>query len=67
MKRTYRTPTARKVDYVFQEQVTAVSYPISNYADPWRADKCTWGDGSCSIVFNVKARGLDDCSYQGQG
>lgn len=67
MKKPYRSPTAKKVDYAFQEQVAASSYPLNNYADPWHSDYCTWSGGDCSIIFNVatNARGLDDCLNQG--
>lgn len=67
MKKTYRSPIAKKIDYTYEENVVAKSYPISNYADPWEGGRCTYGDGSCSVMFNVpkKARGWDDCIYQG--
>lgn len=66
MKRNYETPTANKVAFSYQEHVVAASsYPISNYADPWLANKCTWGDGTCSAIYNVQARGLDNCQIQG--
>ena len=68
MKKVYYAPIAKKIDYAFEEQVAAQSYPINNYADPWLTEKvCTWGDGSCSVIYNVpsKARGLNDCQYPG--
>ena len=65
MKKMYITPMAKKVMFSYQDQVTAASYPTAPNADPWEADKCTWGDGSCSVVFNPKAKGLDDCMVQG--
>lgn len=66
MKRAYQKPCIRKVDYNFQEQVTAASYPISDYAAPLRPDRCTWGDGECNVIFNVPlARGINNCSHQG--
>lgn len=63
MKKPYRKPIAKKVDYAFEEQIAAASYPISNYADPWNGNVCTYGDGQCSLVYNTptKARGLDNC------
>ena len=65
MKKQYCAPKAKKIDYSFNEQVAAASYPINNYADPWRGGVCTWDDGGCSWVFNQMARGLDDCEKQG--
>lgn len=68
MKKVYRAPIAKKIDYAFEDQVTATSYPINNYADPWHTNKvCTWGDGTCSVIYNVAkmARGLDDCQVPG--
>ena len=67
MKRNYVTPIANKVVFSYHEHVAAASYPLNTYADPWHADKCTWGDGTCSLVFNVSttARGLNDCANQG--
>lgn len=58
---------ARKVDYAFTEQIAASSYPLNNYADPWNGQVCTWGNGSCSVIYNVatSARGLDDCQIPG--
>lgn len=67
MKKKYSRPMARKVDYVFQEQIAASSYPLNNYADPWNGDACTWGNGECSLIYNVAttSRGLNDCLNQG--
>ena len=66
MKKEYCKPVAKKIDYSFDEQIAAASYPINNYADPWLTNKvCTYGDGSCSLVYNVMARGLNDCQVQG--
>ncbi len=62
MKKAYNTPKATKVDYSFQEQLVAQSWPTSDYADPWRGSVCTYNDGSCNIMFTTsKARGLYDC------
>lgn len=65
MKKMYQKPSVKKVDYNFQEQIVATSYDIENYADPWKTGYCTWGDGVCSVVFNLskKSRGIDNCSY----
>lgn len=65
VKKAYRAPVAKKIDYAYQEQVVAESYPLHNYADPWRGSVCTWGDGSCSVIYNLMARGLNDCQVQG--
>lgn len=65
MKKAYCTPKAQKVNYTFQEQMTAESYPINNYADPWHGGVCTWGDGSCSAIFYTKTRSLTDCVVPG--
>ena len=65
MKKVYNTPKANKVDYSFEEQLSAESYPISGYADPWRHRVCTWGDGVCSDIYNVMARGINNCEKQG--
>jgi len=67
MKKEYCKPIAKKVDYSFEEQIAASSYPLMNYADPWHTNKvCTWGDGSCSVIYNQPvARGLNDCFVQG--
>lgn len=68
MKKVYRKPIVQKVDYTFQDQVTAQSYGVNLYADPWDKKVCTWGGSDCSIVFNApsKARGWNDCSHQGE-
>lgn len=64
MKKAYHAPMAKKIDYEFDDQVAAASYPINNYADPWLGGVCTWGDGNCSMIYYepTKARGLNDCS-----
>jgi len=67
MKREYRTPKAKKVDYAFKEQISAASYPINQYADPWRGGVCTWDNGTCSWIFNTQTRGLNNCDRQGNG
>ena len=65
MKKAYSTPKAHKVDYSFDEQLVAQSWPLMGYADPWRGGVCTHGDGECSSIFNVKAKGLNDCITPG--
>ena len=66
MKKAYRAPIAKKIDYAFQEQVVAESLPVKNFVDAWDTGiVCTWGEAGCSVVYNVKARTLDDCMYPG--
>ena len=66
MKRKYAKPFVQKIEYAYEEQVVARSYPLRDYADPWNGGKCTWGGSSCSIIYNTpKARGWDDCENQG--
>ena len=68
MKRVYKAPIAKKIDYAYQEQVVAQSLPVQNYVDAWLTNKvCTWGEAGCSWVYNMPkmARGLDDCEKQG--
>lgn len=65
MKKAYSTPKAKMIDYSFEDQVIAQSYPISSFADPWKGRVCTWGDGGCSMIYNVMARGLGDCDAPG--
>lgn len=66
MKRTYQKPMAKKIDYDFQEQIMATSIPIQTKLDPWDTkEHCTWGTSDCSAIFNVMARGLNDCIVQG--
>ena len=67
MKKTYHAPIAKKIDYSYQEQVVAQSLPIQYFVDAWQTGKvCTWGGAECSVIYNQpKARGLNDCEYQG--
>lgn len=66
MKKTYRKPLAKKIDYDFQEQITATSIPEQTKLDPWLTQEhCTWGTSDCSVIFNVMARGLNDCLHPG--
>lgn len=68
MKKAYRAPVAKKIDYAYQEQVVAESLPVKNYVDAWDTGiVCTWGWAECSIIYNKPqmARGLDDCENQG--
>ncbi|MBR5547918.1 MAG: hypothetical protein IKU70_13200 [Clostridia bacterium] len=62
MKKMYQTPKAHKVDYSFQEQLVAQSWPIAGYADPWKHSVCTYDDGVCSKVYLMNARGINDCT-----
>lgn len=67
MKKAYNTPKAHKVDYSFEEQLVAESRPpIAGHTDWWQGGVCTHGsDAECSGIFNVKAKGLNDCWIQG--
>ena len=65
MKKEYTTPKAYKVDYSFDEQLTAQSWPLSGYADPWKGRVCTHDDSTCSVMYNTKTKGLNDCQVQG--
>lgn len=67
VKKAYRAPVAKKIDYAYQEQVVAESLPVKNYVDAWETGVvCTWGEAGCSVVYNqTKARGLNDCMYPG--
>jgi len=65
MKKTYQKPSVKKVDYNFQEQVIATSYPLKQYADPWGTDYCTHREDDCNSIFNTpKTRGIDNCKVQ---
>ena len=67
MKKAYLKPSAKKVDYSFDDQIMAASYPIKEWHDPMYTNKCTWGDSSCNWIFNVpKTRSMiDNCGKQG--
>lgn len=66
MKKVYHKPSIKKVDYKYDEQLTAASYPYNQWQDPMLTDYCTWGDGSCNLIFNVPlTRGINNCSNQG--
>ena len=44
----------------------AASIPIQTKLDPWHTgEHCTWGTADCSVIFNVRTRGLDDCVVPG--
>lgn len=68
MKRAYQKPCIRKVDYNFQEQVTATSNPIGTkvQASP-DLELCTHGNGDCFAVYNLSSltRGINNCLIQG--
>lgn len=67
MKRTYRTPVVKMVDYAFKEHVTAeFSFPVAGWADPGVIDVCTHNDGVCYDIYNVMMRGLNSCKEQGK-
>ena len=72
MKREYRKPMAKKIDYAFEEQVIARSdyHEPEDYDDPYKTHLvCTWGPTMpmCNVIYNkpTQARGLNQCAYQG--
>lgn len=56
MKREYKSPVAKFVDYSFEEQVVAESSKFDGYGDGHKIDFCTYQSGSfsepCSVVVN---------------
>ena len=56
MKREYKSPVAKFVDYSFEEQVVAESSKFDGYGDGYKIDFCTYQSGSfsepCSVVVN---------------
>lgn len=70
MKKTYKAPVAKKVDYVFEDQIVAGSVPVQGHTDWYQTDiVCTWGPNTfnCNKIYNepVMVRSLDQCSMQG--
>ncbi len=68
MKKLYRKPVAKKVDYVFEEQVMAqYSFPTSGWADPSDIGACTYDHGTCYDKYNIIVRviGPNSCKEQG--
>ena len=70
MKKAYKAPVAKKVDYVFEDQVVAAgSVPVENHTDWYHTGLvCTWGPTkpNCNTIYNQpKARGLNNCLDQG--
>ena len=69
MKKAYRTPVVKKVEYAFDEQIVAVSIPIRGYADWYNTGiVCTYGLQTlyCNKIYNEpQARGLNNCLIQG--
>lgn len=69
MKKTYHAPVAKKIDYAFDEQITAQSVPINDHTDWYHTEKvCTWGQSHymCNIIYNTpKTKSLDQCMAQG--
>ena len=56
MKREYKSPVAKFVDYSFEEQVVAESSRFDGYGDGHQIKYCTYQSGSfsdpCSVVVN---------------
>lgn len=67
MKKSYVAPSAKKVEFVYENHVTAAASNVNVYGDPWVIQKCTWTPiiDDCSVIYNVMARGINNCSYQG--
>lgn len=71
MKRMYKEPYAKKVNFEYDDQVVATSvYPDAPQGDPYVINNCTWHrtNSTCNIMFNTpKARGIDNCMMDGNG
>ena len=72
MKKAYKAPVAKKVDYVFENQVVAAgSLPVEGNIDWHLTGKwCTWGESmeNCNVIYNQsKSRYLNSCDIQGDG
>lgn len=56
MKREYKSPVAKFVDYCYEEQVVAESSKFDGYGDGHKVDFCTYQSGAfsnpCSVVVN---------------
>ena len=68
MKKEYRKPAIKKIDYAFEEQVMAqYSFPTSGWADPSVINACTYDHGMCYDKYNVMVRtiGPNSCKEQG--
>ncbi len=69
MKKIYRSPIAKKIDYAFDEQIIAQSVPFSPKTDPDEVGVCTWTGATCFMIYYeaAKVRGVDNCdSYPGE-
>ena len=57
MKREYKTPVAKFVDYSYEEQVVATSNKQDNLGDGHQIDFCTYQSGEfsdpCNVVVNT--------------
>ena len=56
MKREYTQPTAKFIDYAYDEQVVAESNKFDGLGDGWVIDYCTYQSGEfsdpCTVVVN---------------
>lgn len=56
MKREYKSPVAKFVDYSYEEQVVAESSKFDGYGDGYQINYCTYQSGAfsnpCSVVVN---------------
>lgn len=67
MKKAYRKPVVKMVNYEFDVHVTAeYSFPLAGWADPGVIKVCTHNNGICYDIYNLMARGLNSCKEQGQ-
>ena len=53
MKRVYKTPKAKLVDFTYDEQVVATSGFIADYGDPQQIGRCQQGSATdCKVFWN---------------
>ena len=56
MKREYKSPVVKFVEYSYEEQVVAESNKFDNYGDGHQIQYCTYQSGSfsepCSVIVN---------------
>ena len=69
MKREYKTPKAQKMDYTYDEQVTAESgfYRQGEYTQFGDFDKCQVNHGLCVLLYYQGERKCMTWSGSGHG